>query len=629
MKNVLNIYKIMLKHWKFLTAAIIFMLCFALFSSVSVGVAIPLFDYVLGDAHSTTLYSTSSDFFNASSQAISDFTTTTPISFTKGSAYYEPLLDKIKYILSSTDQILLLWIISITVIILTILKNIFFFFNKLMIANLVGRTNQEIRNNMYKKYLTQSLAFFGKNRIGDSLVRMVSDVTIVGNMFISSLLNALQNIFLLLFFSQVALLLNTKLFLTTLIILPIFALVISTLGKKLKKYAKRIQAQYSDMFSNVEEVLNNIKIVKAFSKEKAEMDKYKIINEKYFKSFRKSKIYTSISVPLSELNGTIIGVIVLILGGSQVIDVNSNFSLGTFTAFLLAIFSMLHPMKQLTKAYSNIRKAMVSLDRISKILNRTSEISEAEDAVEKKGLDKKIEIKNLSFAYEESLVLKNINLTINKGEQIALVGSSGSGKSTLVNLLARMYDTNQGEICIDGTNIKEMKLKDLRTLFGTVTQESILFTETIASNISYGSSNEVSLEQIKRVAKIAYADEFIETIPLQYDAILHGKASNLSGGQKQRLCIARAIISDPPILIFDEATSALDTEAEKKVQQAIEKATENRTVIMIAHRLSTILASDKIVVMDKGEIVGIGKHEKLLQTCPRYEHLYNLQFASN
>jgi ABC-type multidrug transport system fused ATPase/permease subunit len=223
-------------------------------------------------------------------------------------------------------------------------------------------------------------------------------------------------------------------------------------------------------------------------------------------------------------------------------------------------------------------------------------------------------------------VLKSVSFTINKGEKVALVGSSGSGKTTIANLLTRMYDAQKGSICLDGIPINSIKLKDLRTLFGTVTQESILFSDTIANNIRYGSLREVSDEEIREAARIAYIDDFVETLPHQYNQMLQPKASNLSGGQKQRICIARAIVGNPPILIFDEATSALDTEAERNVQLAIDQATRNRTVVVIAHRLSTILSSDKIVVMDEGEIVGIGPHEELLKNCPRYQVLYNLQF---
>ncbi|HHE37571.1 MAG TPA: ABC transporter ATP-binding protein, partial [Candidatus Cloacimonetes bacterium] len=323
----------------------------------------------------------------------------------------------------------------------------------------------------------------------------------------------------------------------------------------------------------------------------------------------------------------ITGVVVLLIGGKQVLSGNSDFTFGNFIAFILAVFSMLYPLKILTKAYANIRKALVSIERVSEILNRKESIIESKSQLRKSNFHDKIELQEVCFQYdEEKEILKDISFDISKGEKVAIVGSSGSGKTTLVNLLPRMYDVKSGKILIDGTSVKEINLKDLRNLFGIVTQESILFTDSIKNNIGYGTLKPVSQKEIEDAARIAFADEFIDNLPEQYDHFLHPKASNLSGGQKQRLCIARAIVGNPPILIFDEATSSLDTEAERKVQKAIEQATKNRTVIVIAHRLSTVLSSDKIIVLDQGKIVGIGHHEELLKSCERYKTLYEMQF---
>ncbi|RLC50701.1 MAG: hypothetical protein DRI23_06545 [Candidatus Cloacimonadota bacterium] len=373
-----------------------------------------------------------------------------------------------------------------------------------------------------------------------------------------------------------------------------------------------------------------MRIVKAFSREEHEMSKFKNINYKNFVSWRKSVTYRAVNVPLSEFNGTIMGIIVLLIGGRSVLSDTATFSLGAFTSFLLAIFSMLHPIKKITEAYADIRKAMVSLDRIYEILNRKSEIMTSVDQIEKNDFENKIELQKVCFSYEGGdEVLSDVSFEINKGEQVALVGGSGSGKTTLVNLLSRMYDRDSGQIMIDGIPIEKINLRDLRRLFGTVTQESILFNETIFNNIRYGSLLELSEADVVKAAEIAYADEFIDTMPEKYNSMLSPKGANLSGGQKQRLCIARAIVGNPPILIFDEATSALDSESEQKVQMAIEQATKNRTVIVIAHRLSTILSSDKIVVLDQGKVVGVGTHQELLESCERYQTLYEIQFADN
>ncbi|MBN2460072.1 MAG: ABC transporter ATP-binding protein, partial [Candidatus Cloacimonetes bacterium] len=533
-------------------------------------------------------------------------------------------------ILSVTDPILLLWVISITIILLVLFKNIFYYGDKVMFANLRGKMVKTVREMIFRKYLFQTLSFYGKNKVGDSMVRMESDVKIVSNLFIGSAFSAMQDLILLLVHTIIALLMNPRLFLISLVLLPVFSYILGFMGRKIKKYSRRMQNESSNMFSNVEEILSSMPIVKAFVREKHELKKFKTINTKYFNYWRKSLLYSSINIPLSEINSTLMGIMVLMIGGKEVLAPGSSFSYGQFITFLLAIFSMLHPTKNLTRAYADIRKALVSLDRISVILNRELEKLDDPDAIAKKDFTSSIEFRQVSFEYKKNkTVLKDISMQVEKGQKIALVGSSGAGKTTLVNLLPRMYDTKSGEILIDGIEIGNIKLADLRSLFGTVTQDSILFTDTIANNIAYGTLKEITRQDIEKAAQIAYADEFIEKLPLKYDEMLDIRGSNLSGGQRQRLCIARAIVGDPPILIFDEATSALDTEAEQKVQKAIEQATRNRTVFVIAHRLSTVLSSDKIVVIDKGRIIGTGTHQELLNTCTRYETLYNLQFKDN
>ncbi len=628
MKNMKRILKITLQHWNYLTSGLFFMVGFAIFSGASITLAIPLMDNVFKKTTDQIIYTNLSTFGNAIVKTISAFTSQYG-SLLKISSKdtLQPLLDNLSLILEKTDSHLLLWIIGGSLLSITLLKNFFFYGQRILFANLQGHTIKDIRNLIYRKYLYQSLAFFNKNKVGDSLVRMVADVNIIGNFLVTAIFESLKNIILIFVFARIALFINAKLFLISFILFPIFSLILYFLGNKIKKYSKRIQQQSSNMFSNVEEKLNNMRIVKAFSREKFEMNKFREINKLHFKYWRKSVAYNAFNIPLSETIGVTTGVIILIIGGNQVLNPNINFSFGSFIAFMLAIFSIQHPMKVLTKIYANIKKANVSLDRISEIIDRTSEIIEIENPLKKHTFEKKIEFKNVDFSYGESVkILDNINFTINKGEKIAIVGNSGSGKTTLINLLTRMYDVDSGEILIDNENVKNFKLQNLRTLMGTVTQDSVLFSETIAANIRYGSLSKISDHDIKKVAKIAYADEFIEKLPKKYKTQLSVKGSNFSGGQKQRLCIARAIVGNPPILIFDEATSALDSEAEHKVQKAIEQATKNRTVIVIAHRLSTILSSDKIVVMDGGKISEIGKHNELLKTCEKYKKLHEMQF---
>lgn len=618
----------MFHYWGYLLFGFIFMLGYALFSGISITMVIPLFDYVFLPRQTETTIRTFGIFFNSLRDIVADYFASTPHIFSvPDTSTLAPYVGQLKDLLSRTDPLLLLYTICVGVIVLTIIKNLFFYGNKIMFANLHGKTIIDVRNHMFEKYLRQSLKFFNVNKVGDSIVRMISDVNIISTMYIDQIFNVLRDIILMLVYAQLAITINARLFLISLTVLPVITLMMSFLGKKIKKYAKRIQRKFSDMFSNIEEVLNNMRIVKAFAREDAELEKFQIINRKHFSYWLKAAIYSSINTPLGEFNGTMVGLLVVILGGRLVLSENSSLSFGSFSAFLFAIFSMLHPTKTIIKAYTEIKRAKVSLDRIFEIIDQESEIIDSPDAISKTTFDSRIVFEQVNFSYDEqNKVLQDINLTIEKGERIAFVGSSGSGKTTLVNLLPRMYDVTSGSITIDGIDVKDIKLRDLRLLFGTVTQDSILFSDTIANNIKYGSLNEVSDETMMQAANISYADEFIEQFPKSYQTLLYQKGANLSGGQKQRLCIARAIVGDPPILIFDEATSALDTESEKKVQLAIEHATENRTVIVIAHRLSTILASDKIVVMDKGHIVGLGSHRDLLNTCPRYKTLYDLQF---
>jgi ATP-binding cassette, subfamily B, bacterial MsbA len=629
MNNINKLAKIMLIQWKLMISGLFTMMIFALLSGISVTMAVPLFDYVFGNKRISGEINTFSAFFNKTGEMFSQFFSGLGFSNLFSGEYYVKSLESLKSILSISDPYLLLMLIGFGMIILIVLKNLFFYLNKIIFVSLRGRSIEHIRNIMFKKYLDLSMNFYKDNKIGDIQVRITSDVSIVSDLFIQSFFGGMRDFTLVVIYVSIAMFINPRLFMYVIIIVPIFALSISYIGSKIKKYSKRIQKTYSTIYSKIEEVFNGIKIVKSYSKEEYELNRFKEENRNFYVSWLKSHLYQSLNVPLSEFNGTLTGVVILLIGGKMVLDGNSGLTFGEFTAFLFAIFSILHPLKELTKYYTEIRRALVSLNRVFEILNREPNIKELPGAVAKKEFTNSIKISDLSFSYDSKKVLKNINLEIRKGEKIAIVGVSGGGKTTLVNLIERFYDPCEGSISIDGTDIRNIKVKDLHDLFGTVTQESILFNDTVENNIRYGSNKEITLEDVKKAAVIAYADDFIQNMDKGYQTMLSPKASNLSGGQRQRLCIARAIVGDPPILIFDEATSSLDSEAELNVQKAIEMATKDRTVIVIAHRLSTILNSDKIVVMDKGEIIGTGKHKDLLENNEKYKKLYEIQFNDN
>lgn len=627
MSDVKKLVKIMLTQWKLMVSGLFTMLIYALLSGISVTMAVPLFDYVFGSKRVSDEIKTFAELTEKLSGPAGILFSQMSLTGLFDRHIYDSFLSSLKSVLAVTDPYLLLVVISVGMILLIVLKNSFFYLNKITFSSLRGRTVEHLRNILFKKYLDLSMSFYKDSKIGDLQVRLTSDVTIVSDRFIQSFFGSMRDFTLIIIYVFIALFINPKLFLYVAVVVPIFAFSISYIGGKIKKYSKRIQRTYSSLYSKMEEVFNGIKIVKSYSKEDHEMDKFANENRNFYRSWLKSHLYQATNVPLSEFNGTLTGVIVLLIGGKMVLDPGTALSFGAFTAFLFAVFSILHPMKELTKYYTEIRRALVSLERIFEILNRKSSIAEPEDAVEKKDFRDRIIIERLKFKYENTTILDDINLEILKGEKIAIVGVSGGGKTTLVNLIERFYDPDEGSIKIDGTDIRTIKLKDLHNLFGTVTQESILFNETVENNIRYGSNKELTFENVKNAAKTAYADEFIERLDNGYQTMLSPKASNLSGGQKQRLCIARAVVGDPPILIFDEATSALDSEAEQKVQKAIEMATKDRTVIVIAHRLSTILNSDRIVVIDKGKISGIGKHHELLESNATYKKLCSIQFG--
>lgn len=628
MKNLWKFYHIVIKYWYLILLGFLSSVIFSLLNGMNVVLIKPLLDFIFVKKDQQILHHTMSEFGNAILAKINEILGDGSIfDIIRDKTLSSEIFQGIGRVMMQSDSYMLLQLLCIFVFVVFLMKNIFFYIEKIFYATLRGLTIKEIRFMMFEKYLYQSLAYLGKNRIGDSLVRMVNDVQIVNRILLNSVFAIFREIITILVLIQVALHFNKRLFLISMIVIPFFTLIVGYIGKKIKKYARRLQSQSSDMFSNVEEVLNNIVIVKAFSKERFELKKLTVLINRFYKFWRKSELYKHLNTPISEMNSAIIGMIILIIGGAQVLSNSDVFTFGDFMAFLMAMFSLLHPAKNITKKYADIKKGLVSLDRVYEILDQPITITEKPNPIRIEDFNDKIVFENVNFAYEENKkVLNDINLTVRKGEKVALVGSSGSGKSTLVNLLPRLYDINSGKIMIDGNEIRDLSLSSLRELFGVVTQQSFLFSGTIKENIAYGYENEITEEKIRTAGEIAFVDEFVDNLENGYAHEVINKGSNFSGGQKQRICIARAIFHNPPILIFDEATSALDTESEQKVQSAIERATQNRTVIVIAHRLSTILSSDKIVVMDNGKILDIGTNDELLDRCERYKTLYNLQF---
>ena len=533
--------------------------------------------------------------------------------------YVEGLISN--YGASSTLLILGLFLVG-----MTFLKTGSYFISSAAMIPIRTGVVRDLRNQLYSKILSLPLSFFSEERKGDIIARMSGDVQEVDNSIMSSLDMLFKNPILILFYFGTLIVISWQLTLFTIVVLPVMVWIIGQVGKRLKQRSLYAQSQWSDLMSLLEETLGGLRIVKAFIAEKKMKGRFEGSNEKYRHTLNKVEVRQQLAHPLSELLGTILIVIVLWFGGVLVLRNSATIDAPSFIFYLVILYSILDPLKDFSKAGYNIPKGLASMERVDRILLAKNNMKIAEHPVPLKEMNDKIEYRNVSFTYDGSSneVLKNIDLNIKKGTTVALVGQSGSGKSTLVDLLPRFRDVDSGEILIDGVNIQNVSLSDLRNLMGNVNQEAILFNDTFFNNIAYGMEH-VTREEVIEAAKIANAHEFIMETEKGYDTNIGDRGGKLSGGQRQRISIARAILKNPPILILDEATSALDTESEFMVQEALDRLMENRTTIAIAHRLSTIRNADEICVLQDGKIVERGKHEELLVLNGVYKKLYDMQ----
>ncbi len=525
--------------------------------------------------------------------------------------------------LSANDNIAKLGIICLLIILFIIFKNLFLYLSYYILNPLKNRIVNDMREDVYDKVLKLPIGYFNEKRKGDLLSRMTTDIGEVEGSLVGSMEGWVRDPLTIIITLAFLLIISPSLTLFILILIPVLGLVIGRITKSLKKHSSVVAVKWGETLSTIEETLGSLRVIKAFNIEKVLRGRFVKGNDELLEAKNKIGYRRDLASPLSEVMGVTLFTIVLYFGGRLVLN-DKLLSAPVFLGYLGIFYNIINPAKALSTSFSNMRKGSAAIRRIEEVLQTPVTVDDNPNGKKLTGFSDKIEFRNVRFAYDDAVILDNINLQIEKGKTVALVGSSGAGKSTLADLVPRFHDVTDGELLIDGLNIKDYSLQSIRSQMSIVTQEPILFNDTIANNIALGSDN-ASIEEIMNAAKIANAHDFIMKKELQYDTNIGDRGAKLSGGERQRLTIARAVLKNPPILILDEATSSLDTESERLVQDAINNMMQHRTSIVIAHRLSTIRHADEIIVLQKGKIVERGTHEQLLQQNGFYKKLVAMQ----
>jgi subfamily B ATP-binding cassette protein MsbA len=622
MLKLFSVLKYIKGYWKYAFLNIVFNILFSIFSVISITLVFPFLKLLnSNDEALLKIFQQAKPEFSLlkiTSYILDSFNyQIAGLIFSSGSSSNDIVSGKVKALI----------FICLVVFIMTFFKNTFRYLAMFFIAPIRIGVVRDLRNKLHHKSLNLPLSYYSNEKKGDLISRITNDVVEIEFGIMTSLEIIFREPLTIIMFLSAMISISPKLTLYVFLLLPIAAIFIILIGKSLKRASQRSKETLGHLFSLLEETLGGIKIIKAFSAENFIQNKFQSINQTYYKQSLNVYRKTDLSSPLTE--SIVIGVlmIILFLGGKMVIYHEGGLDAETFILYFIAASQIIAPIKQITVAYGFIQKGIASEERIHKILDAPLVIENSTTATSLSSFQKSVEFKNVSFTYrkgDSGYVLKNINLKVEKGKTIALVGQSGSGKTTLADMIPRFYDTDEGELLIDGINIKQLDITSLRQHIGVVAQESILFNDTVYNNIVFGLENKTEKE-VMEAAKISNAHEFIQQLPQGYYTNIGDRGGKLSGGQKQRLSIARAVLKNPSILILDEATSALDTESEKLVQEALFNLMKNRTSIVIAHRLSTIANADEIIVMDKGEIIERGSHNQLLALNGTYKKLCDMQ----